>query len=169
MAQISPNIDLAVQMEGFSLKNPVVAASGTFGYGLEFTPFVDLNALGGFSTKGLSLKPKVGNPVPRVVESESGMLNAIGLENVGLEKFTHEKLPLIHKYDCRLICNFFGNTVEEYVEMAGALSVEGRVDALEMNISCPNVKEGGINSAPGQSWLRKLSVLSAKLRKNFLS
>ncbi len=137
------NPDLSVKMGNFSLKNPVVAASGTFGYGLEFAPFIDLNALGGFSTKGLSLRPKLGNPVPRVVETEGGMLNAIGLENVGLEKFVSDKLPLIHKYECRLICNFFGNTVSEYVGMAEALSKEDRVDALEMNISCPNVKEGG--------------------------
>ncbi|MCA9482820.1 MAG: dihydroorotate dehydrogenase [Nitrospina sp.] len=137
------NPDLSVSMGKFSLKNPVVAASGTFGYGLEFTPFVDLNQLGGFCTKGLSLEPRLGNPVPRVAESGEGMLNAIGLENVGLEKFAAEKLPRIAQYSCAVICNFFGNTVEEYVRMAEALSAHERVDALEMNISCPNVKEGG--------------------------
>jgi dihydroorotate dehydrogenase (NAD+) catalytic subunit len=137
-----PNLE--VDLNGLTLKNPVIAASGTFGYGLEFTQFLDLNELGGFSTKGLSLQPKMGNPVPRMIETASGMLNAIGLENIGLDKFIQEKLPKLNEFNTRLIVNFFGNTVEEYVEMAEALSKLERVDALEMNISCPNVKEGGV-------------------------
>ncbi len=168
MAPAQPNPDLSVDMGGLFLKNPVVAASGTFGYGLEFTPFVDLNALGGFSTKGLSLKPRLGNPVPRVVESEGGMLNAIGLENVGLEKFIQNKLPLIHPYECRLICNFFGNTVEEYVEMAEALSGEDRVDALEMNISCPNVKEGGHQFSSRPELVEEVVGAVRKITRKFL-
>ena len=136
--------NLQVDLNGLTLKNPVIAASGTFGYGLEFTQFLDLNKLGGFSTKGLSLQPKMGNPVPRMIETASGMLNAIGLENIGLDKFIQEKLPKLNDFNTRLIVNFFGNTVEEYVEMAQALSKLERVDALEMNISCPNVKEGGV-------------------------
>jgi dihydroorotate dehydrogenase (NAD+) catalytic subunit len=138
-----PNLE--VDLNGLTLKNPVIAASGTFGYGLEFTPFLDLNRLGGFSTKGLSLQPKMGNPVPRMIETASGMLNAIGLENIGLDKFIEEKLPKLNDFNTRLIVNFFGNTIEEYVEMAEALSKLERVDVLEMNISCPNVKEGGVS------------------------
>lgn len=136
--------DISVKMGSLELGNPVIAASGTFGYGLEFVPFVDLNRLGGLSTKGLSLKPRIGNPVPRVFETASGMLNAIGLENVGLDKFRDEKLPLLEKYRTRVIVNFFGETVREYAEMAEQLSQLDRIDALEMNISCPNVEEGGL-------------------------
>ena len=136
-------IDLSVKLGSLELENPVIAASGTFGYGLEFAPFVDLNLLGGFCTKGLSLKPRVGNPAPRMVETASGMLNAVGLENIGLEKFLDEKVPSLEKYQSRLIVNFFGDTVTEYVEMANALSHVKRIDALEMNVSCPNVEEGG--------------------------
>lgn len=136
-------VDLTVSLGRFSLANPVIAASGTFGYGLEYERFVDLNKLGGFCTKGLSLKPRVGNPVPRMVETPSGMLNAIGLENIGLEKFLREKMPVLRKYKTRIIVNFFGESVDEFAEMAAAMSDVDRVDALEMNISCPNVSEGG--------------------------
>jgi len=135
--------DISVKLGSLELSNPVIAASGTFGYGLEFIPFLDLNRLGGLCTKGLSLKPRIGNPVPRVFETASGMLNAIGLENVGFEQFRDEKLPLLQKYRTRIIVNFFGETIREYVEMAEQLSPLDRIDALEMNISCPNVEEGG--------------------------
>jgi len=141
---MEPGPDLSVNLGKLSLANPVIAASGTFGYGLEFEPFVDLNRLGGFCTKGLSLKPRRGNPVPRVIETGSGMLNSIGLENVGLDVFRNEKLPHLQSFQTRIIVNFFGNTIAEYAEMARALSVLERVDALEMNISCPNVEEGGV-------------------------
>lgn len=136
--------DISVKLGALELSNPVIAASGTFGYGLEFIPFLDLNRLGGLCTKGLSLKPRLGNPVPRVFETASGMLNAIGLENVGLEQFRDEKLPHLQKYETCLIVNFFGETVREYTEMAEQLSPLDRIDALEMNISCPNVEEGGL-------------------------
>jgi len=136
--------DISVKLGVLELSNPVIAASGTFGYGLEFIPFLDLNRLGGFCTKGLSLKPRLGNSMPRVFETASGMLNAIGLENVGLEKFRDEKLPQLQKYRTRIIANFFGDTVKEYAEMAEQLSGLERIDALEMNISCPNVEEGGL-------------------------
>ncbi len=136
--------DLSVNLGKLTLANPVIAASGTFGYGLEFEPFVDLNRLGGFCTKGLSLKPRKGNPVPRVIETDSGMLNSIGLENVGFDVFRNEKLPHLQSFQTCLIVNFFGNTVEEYAEMARALAPLVRVDALEMNISCPNVEKGGV-------------------------
>jgi dihydroorotate dehydrogenase (NAD+) catalytic subunit len=135
--------DISVKIGGLRLSNPVIAASGTFGYGLEFTPFLDLSRLGGFCTKGLSLQPRIGNPVPRVFETASGMLNAIGLENVGFERFRDEKLPLLQHYQTCVIANFFGETIGEYAEMAEKLSQQDRLDALEMNISCPNVEEGG--------------------------
>ncbi|MBT5029232.1 MAG: dihydroorotate dehydrogenase, partial [Nitrospina sp.] len=115
-------MDLSVKLGSLLLNNPVIAASGTFGYGLEYRSLVDLNILGGFSTKGLSLQPKVGNPVPRVIETSSGMLNAIGLENIGLKAFLSEKLPQLKNYKTCLIVNFFGDTQQEYVEMAQALS-----------------------------------------------
>ncbi len=136
-------MDLSVKLGSLCLNNPVIAASGTFGYGLEYSSLVDLNALGGFSTKGLSLKPKVGNPVPRVIETSSGMLNAIGLENIGLEAFLSEKLPQLKNFNTRIIINFFGDTTQEYVAMARALSDVERLDALEINVSCPNVEKGG--------------------------
>lgn len=141
---LGAEVDLTVRWGGFTLANPVVAASGTFGYGLEYAHFVDLNRLGGFCTKGLSLRPRVGNPVPRMVETPSGMLNAIGLENIGLERFLREKLPLLRQYDTRIIVNFFGESADEYAEMATSLSDVDRIDALEMNISCPNVSAGGV-------------------------
>ena len=135
--------DLSIDLGPIKLSNPVIAASGTFGYGLEFRDFLDLNRLGAFCTKGLSLKPKIGNEGPRVVETPSGMLNAIGLENVGFERFVSEKLPLLHGFETRIFVNFFGKTTEEYVDMAKALDGVERIDGVEMNVSCPNVSEGG--------------------------
>ncbi len=135
---------LAVEIAGLKLKNPVMVASGTFGYGEEYAPYIDLNGLGAIVTKGLSLKPKLGNPTPRIIETPSGMLNAIGLQNVGIEAFIKVKLPFLKKFDLPVIANFFGNTLEEYGEAAKRLSDCEGVHALEINISCPNVKEGGI-------------------------
>ena len=117
--------DISVKLGSLELSNPVMAASGTFGYGLEFVPFLDLDRLGGLCTKGLSLKPRIGNPVPRVFETASGMLNAIGLENVGFERFRDDKLPLLQDYKTRIIVNFFGETVGEYAEMAKAAFFAG--------------------------------------------
>lgn len=135
---------LAVEIASLKLKNPVMVASGTFGYGEEYAPYIDLNRLGAIVTKGLSLKPKLGNPTPRIIETPSGMLNAIGLQNVGIEAFIKDKLPFLKKFDLPVIANFFGNTLEEYGEAAKRLSDCEGVHALEVNISCPNVKEGGI-------------------------
>lgn len=137
-------MNLSVNVAGIALRNPVMTASGTFGYGTEFAPYVDLRSLGAFVTKGLSLKPRAGNPTPRVAETPAGMLNAIGLQNVGLEAFVAEKVPLLRDVDTPCIANFFGNTVEEYAEMARRLDAIPEVAGLEMNISCPNVKCGGI-------------------------
>ena len=128
---------------GLFLKNPLMSASGTFAYGEEFSEFFDLGILGGIVTKGLSLAPKEGNPTPRIVETHCGMINSIGLENIGITSFIKEKLPFLMGYDTHTIVNFFGATEDEYVRAAQALDKRG-ISALEMNVSCPNVKKGGI-------------------------
>ncbi len=133
---------LSVEIAGLKLKNPVMTASGTFGYGEEYSEFIDLNRLGAIVVKGLSITPKQGNPTPRIVETPSGMLNAIGLQNIGVAAFIKDKLPFLRQFDTPVIVNFFGDSVDEFVRAAGALSnVEG-VHALEMNISCPNKQAG---------------------------
>ena len=162
------NIDLSVKLGSMSFSNPVIAASGTFGYGIEFAPFVDLNKLGGFCTKGLSLNPKLGNKVPRMIETSSGMLNAIGLENIGLENFLNDKLPLIDKFKTRLIVNFFGNNNVEYIEMASALSDISSIDALEMNVSCPNVEKGGIELSSDPAILQRVVESVRNVTDKFL-
>ena len=141
---MKPNLDLSVNVAGLALRNPIMTASGTFGYGEEFSEYVNLNTLGGIVTKGLSLRPRAGNPTPRIVETPGGMLNAIGLQNVGIDAFIAQKLPFLRTVDTLCIANFFGGTVEEYAEMAARLDALPEVAALEMNISCPNVKDGGI-------------------------
>jgi dihydroorotate dehydrogenase (NAD+) catalytic subunit len=136
--------NLSVNIGGVKLANPVMTASGTFGYGREFEPFMDLDRLGGIIVKGISLKPSAGNPPPRIVETACGMLNAIGLENVGLEAFISDKLPFLKTLSCRVFVNIYGREVEDYAALAEALDgVEG-ISGLEINISCPNVKAGGI-------------------------
>lgn len=127
---------------GLKLKNPVMTASGTFGYGEEYAEFFDLNRLGGVVVKGLSLLPKEGNPPPRVVETAAGMLNAIGLQNIGVENFIREKLPFLKQFDTSIIVNFFGDSIREYTEVAERLNSADGVHALEMNISCPNKQAG---------------------------
>jgi len=140
---MSKDTSLSNSVAGIALKNPVIAASGTFGYGLLYEKFFDPSLLGGFVTKGLSLKPKAGNPAPRICETPSGMLNAIGLQNIGLEKFTDQKLPKLSKIKTSVIVNFFGDTIEQYALMAEKLNDYPGVAGLEMNISCPNVEKGG--------------------------
>ena len=139
---LQPN--LAVEIAGIKFKNPVMPASGTFGYGQEYAPYIDLNQLGAIVTKGLSLNPKAGNNTPRTCETVSGMLNAIGLQNVGVDAFIRDKMPFLEQFDAPIIVNFFGNTQDEYGEVAARLNDVPNVAALEMNISCPNVKHGGI-------------------------
>lgn len=136
--------DLSVDIAGLKLKNPVMTASGTFGYGLEFEPFFDIGSLGAVVVKGLSLQPKAGNPPPRVVETPAGMLNAIGLQNIGIDAFLEQKMPRLKEKGATVIVNFFGNTAEEYLELTRRLDGEEGIHALEVNISCPNVKAGGI-------------------------
>jgi dihydroorotate dehydrogenase (NAD+) catalytic subunit len=126
------------------LRNPILAASGTFGYGLEFAHLVDLNRLGGFVTKGLSREPMEGAPAPRLCETPSGMLNAVGLQNVGVRTFVAEKLPLLRSFDTAVVANVFGYALEDYVEVIQVLEDAEGIAAYELNISCPNVKKGGV-------------------------
>jgi len=136
--------DLGVKLGPLELKNPVMTASGTFGYGREFESFVDPSLLGGIVVKGLSLKPMAGNPTPRIAETPGGMLNAIGLANIGVDEFIEKKLPWLRGLDTNVIVNIYGHSIDEYERLAAAFKgVEG-VAALEVNISCPNVEMGGM-------------------------
>jgi dihydroorotate dehydrogenase (NAD+) catalytic subunit len=141
--KISPQ--MAVQLGKLRLKNPVMTASGTFGYGEEYADYVDLNRLGAIVVKGLSLQPRLGNPPPRLMETTGGMLNAIGLQNIGVDVFIEEKMPYLRKYDVTVIANIYGESYEEYQKVAKKLSSVKGVHALEVNISCPNVKKGGLS------------------------
>jgi dihydroorotate dehydrogenase (NAD+) catalytic subunit len=143
-ANLENAMDPSVTLGGLLLKNPVITASGTFGYGLEFAPYGDLERLGGIVVKGLSLKPREGNPVPRIAETPCGMLNAIGLQNIGVERFIRDKLPALPWKETAIIANLYGQTEEEFSTLASILSAEPGIAALEVNISCPNVKEGGV-------------------------
>ncbi len=137
-------MDLSVHLGNLRLKNPVMTASGTFGYGLEFTPYGRLEELGAIVVKGLSLKPRKGNPMTRIAETPCGMLNAIGLQNIGVEKFLKDKLPLLPWMDVPVVVNLYAQSAEEFGELASVLSSEPGVAALEVNISCPNVRQGGL-------------------------
>jgi dihydroorotate dehydrogenase (NAD+) catalytic subunit len=135
---------LATTLCGIELKNPVIAASGTFAYGVEFETLFDLNQLGGFVVKGLSKEPMDGNPPPRVWEAEGGMINSIGLQNIGVRAFAAEKLPQLAKLQTKVIANVFGYAIEDYVEVVRILEDHAGVAAYELNVSCPNTKHGGI-------------------------
>lgn len=137
-------VDLSVQIGALRLRNPILAASGTFGYGIEFAHLVDLTHLGGFVTKGLSREPIEGAPAPRLCETPSGMLNAVGLQNVGVRAFVTEKLPVLRKYDTAVFANVFGYCLEDYVEVIRVLEDAEGLAGYELNISCPNVKKGGL-------------------------
>ena len=137
-------VDLRVSVGTLHLKNPIIAASGTFGYGVEFAHIVDLNRLGGFVVKGLSLEPMAGSPAPRICETASGMVNAIGLQNIGVRAFVSEKLPVLKGVNAAVIANVFGKTIAEYVEVIRILEDAEGIAAYELNISCPNVESGGI-------------------------
>lgn len=156
-------VDLSVEVipptegrSGLRLKTPVLAAAGTFGYGIEFAEQVDLNQLGGFVTKGLSAKPMEGAAAPRLCETPSGMLNAVGLQNVGVEKFVSEKLPHLQKYDTAVIANVFGNTVGEYTEVIKHLEEAEGLAAYELNISCPNTERGGAQFGTDPALVREV-------------
>ncbi|MEW6570247.1 MAG: dihydroorotate dehydrogenase [Nitrospirota bacterium] len=148
-------MNLTVNIGNLKLKNPVMTASGTFGYGEEYAEFIDLNRLGAIVVKGISIEPMEGNPPPRTWETPCGMLNAIGLQNIGLKRFLKEKLPFLRKFDTKVIVNILGNTFEEYAKLACSLDEEG-VDAIELNVSCPNVKRGGIIFGTDKKMLAKL-------------
>ncbi|MDR0339225.1 MAG: dihydroorotate dehydrogenase [Desulfovibrio sp.] len=158
--------ELRVSLNGpgvaLELKNPVLTASGTFGYGLEFKPYGDLVSLGGIVVKGLSLEPREGNPMPRIAESASGMLNAVGLQNCGVRAFVRDKLPHLPWEQLPVIANLYATSTDGFAELAGILSAEEGVAALEVNISCPNVREGGV--AFGQNAHMAHAVTSAVKR-----
>ena len=142
---VKPTLDMGVSIAGIELKNPVIAASGTFGYGVEFEDIVTLDRLGGFVVKGLSREPMPGNPPPRLFETAAGMLNAIGLQNVGVAAFLNEKLPLLRKIkDIVVFCNVFGHSQEEYEDVVRQLNEGEGIAAYELNVSCPNTACGGI-------------------------
>jgi len=136
--------DIGVDIGGLKLKNPVMTASGTFSYGAEFKDLMDLNRLGAIIVKGLSLKPQKGNPPPRIVETACGMLNAIGLENVGIEGFIADKLPFLNTIDAPVLANIYGQSVDDYAQLADRIEQVAGIDGIELNISCPNVKSGGV-------------------------
>lgn len=136
---------MEVQIGKLKLKNPVMTASGTFGYGEEYSSFVDLNRLGAIVVKGLSLKPRLGNPPPRIMETTGGMLNAVGLQNIGVDAFIEEKLPFLRKYNAAVIANIYGESYSDYAGVARKLSLAKGIHALEVNVSCPNVQKGGIS------------------------
>lgn len=138
-------VDISLDFAGIRLANPVFTASGTCGYANELTDFIDLNQLGGFITKSITVEPREGHATPRIVETDAGMLNAIGLANVGLDKFIEEKLPIIAKMAVPVFVNVAGETIDEYVTVARRLAREKAIAGLELNISCPNVEKGGIS------------------------
>ena len=151
---------------GLVLKNPIIAASGTFGYGEEYAGVLDLNRLGAIVVKGLSIEPRTGNPAPRLVETPSGMLNAIGLQNVGLDAFLAQKLPFLRRFTLKVIVNIVGETVEEYATLAECLSAADGIHAIEINVSCPNVKHGGMSF--GQSAAGVFEVVQAVRQRTTL-
>jgi dihydroorotate dehydrogenase (NAD+) catalytic subunit len=148
-------VDTAVDLGGIALRNPVLTASGTFGYGTEFAPFLDLRCIGGFVAKSLTLEPRHGNPPPRIAEAPSGMLNAISLENVGIDAFVREKLPALPE-GVTVVASIFGTEIELYAEAAKRLTGVPRVAGLEVNASCPHVKSGGIEFGQDPRVLREL-------------
>ncbi len=156
------SINMSVKIAGVELKNPVMTASGTFGSGMEYSEFVDLNRLGAVVTKGVANVPWAGNPTPRIAETCGGMMNAIGLQNPGIDTFVKRDLPFLQKYDTKVIVNVCGKSTEDYCEVVERLAEES-VDLLEINISCPNVKEGGI--AFGQN-PRAVEAITAEIRKH---
>ncbi len=162
-------MNLSVTLTGekpLTLKNPIIPASGTFGYGLEFSSYGDLTQLGGIAVKGLSLKPRAGNAVPRVCESVGGMLNAVGLQNDGVESFIKDKLPRLPWKETAIIANIYASSAEEFAELADILSAEEGVAALEVNISCPNVHEGGILFGQDPKMAAKVTEAVCKVARN---
>ena len=162
LPETSSGVDLRVSIGSVHLKNPIIAASGTFGYGIEFADLVDLNRLGGIVVKGLSAKPMAGNPAPRMAEVSSGIINSIGLQNIGVRAFVAEKLPQLRRYDTAIVANVFGYTTGDYVEVIRVLEDTEGVAAYELNISCPNTERGG--SEYGTDPVLAAEVISAARR-----
>jgi dihydroorotate dehydrogenase (NAD+) catalytic subunit len=152
-----------VQVGALRLRNPILAASGTFGYGLEFAHLVDLEKLGGFVTKGISLEPIEGAPAPRLCETASGMLNAVGLQNIGVRAFVKDKLPLLRKYNTPVVVNVFGYCQDDYVEVIQILEQAEGIAAYELNISCPNVKKGGTQFGSDPSQVAEVVAAAKRL------
>ncbi len=157
---------MAVDIAGVRFQNPVLTASGTFGYGLEFTNLVDLNSIGGIVVKGLSMKPIRGNPPPRIYETASGMLNAIGWQNIGAEAFVTDKLPALRRYETNIIVNIVGFELNDYLEVVRFLDDCPGIAALELNISCPNVEKGGFHFNKDPRDTRKVTAAVRKAAKN---
>jgi len=151
-------VDISVDFAGLRLANPVFTASGTCGYAEELADFMDVNRLGGFITKSITLRPRKGNPTPRIVETDAGMLNAIGLANIGLERFIEEKLPLITKMSVPVFVNVAGELIEEYVAVVTRLAREKAIAGFELNISCPNVARGGISFGRDPEQVREITA-----------
>jgi len=158
--------DLSIDLGFLKLKNPVIAASGTFGYGIELAPHIDLNQLGGIVTKGLYFNPRPGNPPPRLVEASMGLINAIGLPGIGVERFSEEILPQLREYDTAVIVNVCGESEDEYLSVVDFLNQKEGISAYELNISCPNVKKGGI--CPALDPEATFSVVSLVKKKSSL-
>ena len=137
------SMDMKVTLAGVSFKNPIITASGTFGFGREYSEFYDLSELGGVTVKGLTLEPRLGNPAPRIAETPMGMLNSVGLQNPGVEEYIRKEVPFLRQFDTKILVNISGKTVEEYAEMSKRLNSES-ADLIEVNISCPNVQAGGM-------------------------
>ncbi len=152
------NVNLKIKIGKLELKNPVLLASGTVGYGNEISEFTDLSKIGAIVTKSVSLKPRKGNPPQRIVETPSGMLNAIGLANVGIDSFINDKIPFLEKVNCDVICNIAASSVEEYVECVDILKNEKIIKGFEINVSCPNVKEGGLIFGNDVSAVRNITA-----------
>lgn len=163
MAALKP--DLRVRFCGIELRNPIIAASGTFGYGVEFEDIVALDAIGAFVTKGLSRKPMPGNPPPRIVETAAGMLNAIGLQNMGVAAFIEQKMPSIQKLPCPAIANVFGGCIEDYCAVIESLNEVEGIAAYELNASCPNTERGGMVFGTNASELHELVMRAKQLAR----
>ena len=168
-SKMSKGPDLKINLGAIELQNPVITASGTFGYAREFAELVDLNRLGGIVVKGLSLEPAKGNPPPRIVETPCGMLNAIGLENVGIDAFVSQKLPFLQTLSPPIFANIYGTVIEDYAELAARLEALEGIAGVEVNISCPNVKAGGIafGSDPDSAF-RVVEAVRAKTTKHLI-
>ena len=159
------NSDMSVKIAGVILKNPVITASGTFGYGKEHAEYVDLNQIGAITVKGTSMQEWKGNEVPRIAETYGGMLNSIGLQNPGIDKVIEEDIPFLRKYDTKIILNICGHTLQEYVDVAEKAD-KCDVDLIELNISCPNVEEGGMAFGSNPRITEKIvSIIKSRISK----